>query len=396
MAPSVVEYPQSFVQKLEADPRLRAGVDSSLSLMADLLQVSKLPFFPDYTDHGPGHLTRVLGIADKLITDNAREVFTPEDAAVLILSILLHDLALHLSEAGFKSLLCHEENQRPHTATSWAELWDEFLSVAKHWDDHKLVELFGADEAGAPRALVRDPFSQYDNLTESDRKLIGEFIRQHHAVMAHQFAVFGFPGNAGQLIQFSSFDPELKELAGIVARSHGFALRDCILHLEERQLSKLEQDSVHPVFLMGILRIADFLELGKDRAPLIAFVYKEFKSPVSGKEWRANEAFRSISWDNPYPGAINIPAKPTDISSYLDLKGWLTAIQFELDMTWAVFGEVYAAHPKFSKFGLTIRRVHSNILDDPEAFARNSSFVPKRVELGVAGPDILKLFIEPL
>jgi hypothetical protein len=41
---------------------------------------------------------------------------------------------------------------------------------------------------------VRDPFPHYSNLAESDRKLIGEFIRRHHPRLAHEFAVFGVPG----------------------------------------------------------------------------------------------------------------------------------------------------------------------------------------------------------
>ncbi len=396
MTSSLLDYPQFFAEKLKANPKVRAAVDSSLGVVADVLQVSKLPFFTDYTDHGTGHLARVLELADKLIPDGSREVFTGEDAAVLIFAVVLHDLALHLSEAGLLSLLNLGENQQHHKSKGWAQLWRGFLIVAKHWDDRKLVEVFGADEAGAPRALVRDPFSHYDNLAESDRKLLGEFIRQHHAQMAYEFAVLGFPGNAGKLIQFDSFDPELRELAGIVARSHGFSLRDCIRQLEQKQLSKLEQENLHPVFLMGVLRIADFLELGNDRAPLIGFAYKEFKSSVSEKEWRTNQTFRKISWGNPDPESIHIPAKPKDVYSYLDLKGWLTAIQSELDLTWAVFGEVYAGQPKFSKFGLTIRRVRSNILDDPEGFARNTLFVPRRIELGVADAEVLKLFIEPL
>jgi molecular chaperone HtpG len=394
MNSSLLEYPQLFREKLEGNKRLRSAVDSSLVVVADLLQVSKLPFFPDYTDHSTQHLASLLGVADKLIPDRTRALFTAEDTAVLILSVLLHDLALHLSEAGFMSLLNSTNEQ--HTLSAWAESWREFLTLAKHWDDRKLVDLFGADEAGAPRALVRNPLDHYDNLTESDRKLIGEFIRQNHAEFAYQFAVRGFPGHNGQLMQFGSFDPELKELAGLIARSHNFPLRDCVRLLEEKQFNKLEQDNVHPVFLMGVLRVADFLELGSERAPVIAFAYKEFKSPVSQKEWRTNQAFRKISWGNPDPESIHIPAKPTDVYSFLELTRWLTAIQSELDMTWAVFGEVYGAHPRLSGLGLAIRRVRSNITDDPQGFARNASFVPRRVELGVAGADVLKLFIEPL
>jgi molecular chaperone HtpG len=281
-----LNYPRFFGDKLQLNTTLRAAVDSTVGVVGDMLQVSKLPFFPDYTGHGALHLASLLGIADKLIADQARDLFTAEDAAVLIFSTILHDLALHLSEAGFMSLLRSEAR--------WAGSWSEFLAEARRWDDYKLVELFGADEVGTPRALVRNPLDHYDNLTESDRKLIGEFIRQNHAELAHHFAILGFPGSNGQLIQFGDFDPELKELAGNVARSHGYPLRECIQLLDKMQLSRLEQDDVHPVFLMGVLRVADFLELGTDRAPLIAFLYKEFKSPVSEKEWYPRYAKRCL------------------------------------------------------------------------------------------------------
>src|SRR5947209_2237135 len=132
------------------------------------------------------HLATLLEIAEKLIADRTRDLITPEDAAVLIFSVLLHDLALHISEAGFASLVNPKANGTILGTNHWRELWDEFLTLAKHWDDHTLVDLFGADEAGVPRALVRDPFDHYDNLTESDRKLIGEFIRRHHADFAYQ------------------------------------------------------------------------------------------------------------------------------------------------------------------------------------------------------------------
>jgi molecular chaperone HtpG len=395
---SLLSYPKFFEDKLGLVPKTRAAIDSTILLIDDILQISKLPFFPDYTDHGYPHLSKVLEIAEKLIPERARDVCTPEDVAVLVFSILLHDLALHLSEAGFLSLLQPPDGQSGDAKNKpdWTTMWEEFLSIAKHWDDRKLAELFGTDESGAPLALVRNPLELYGNLTESDRKLIGEFIRQHHAQMAYEFAMAGFPGHGTQRIEFTAFEPEFREIAGIVARSHGSGLRDGIRHLAEGQISKLEQDNIHPVFLMGILRIADYLELGPDRAPLIAFQYKEFKSPISKKEWQINQAFRKISWSNPDDESILVPAKPKDIYSFLDLKGWLQAIQSELDMTWAVMGEVYGSHSKFSRFGLTIRRVRSNITDDLAGFARLSTFVPRRVELGVAGADVLKLFIEPL
>ena len=375
---------------------MRAGIDSSIRVVDEILQISTLPFFPDYTGHGIDHLSSVLEIIDKLIAEQSKPEFTAEDAAVLTFSVLLHDLALHLSESGFLTLLSKSDAPGQPKGRDWAATFADFISEAKHWDERKLAGVVGLDEYGAPRSLVRNPMNHYSALTDGDRKLIGEFIRRHHATLAYEFATIGFPGLKGQRIEFSAFNEDLREVAGHVARSHGLPLEKAITSLNEAQISPIEFVGVHPVYLMGLLRVADFLELGSDRAPLIAFQYKDIASPVSRKEWRTNQAFRKISWGNPEPESIQIPANRPTSSPFLELKKWLSGIQEELDTTWAVYGEIYGAHPRFSLFQLTVRRVHSNILDAPETFARNSSFVPKQVNLGVGGPDVLKLFIEPL
>jgi hypothetical protein len=392
---TLVNYPPFFEEKLRGS-KWRSAIDSSVTKVSEILQVSHLPFFSDYTDHGPQHLSKVAETSEKLLADTAREVFSAEDTAILMFSILLHDLAMHLSEAGFSSLVNskYDQTRLSLDQTPWPEAWSGFLEVARHWDDRILTRLFGANEDGEPLALVSDPFEHYCNLTESDRKLIGEFIRRHHARMAHEFAVFGFPGCDGERIEFDGFMPELRDLAGIAARSHGMSLRSCFSYLEQN-FNKLEYENVHPVFIMSLLRIADYLDLGKDRAPLITFHFKELRSPVSQEEFKVNQAFRTISWGNPDSESIDIPAKPADVREFLKLKEWLTAIQSELDTSWAVLGEIYGSSPRLSKLRLSIRRTRSNV-DDVAQFAKTSSFVPRRVELGVARAQVLRLLIQPL
>jgi len=392
---NLIQYPAFFEQKLQADQQMRSAIDAALTSVVDILKISRLPFFPDYTDHGPQHLSNVLDISDKLLSKGSRELLTAEDVAILVFSVLLHDLALHLSEAGFLSLIqTHDTIAYSSETLSWPHAWRQFIGIAKRWDDRKLVKLFGANANGEPLSRIMDPFDHYENLQESDRKLIGEFIRQHHARMAYEFAVSGFPGANDRRVTFNSFHAEFRDLAGAVARSHGLSLRTSLEYLEQ-QYNKIEYDNVHPLFLMAVLRIADYLDLGKDRAPLIAFQYKNIKSWFSQKEWKANQALRKISWGNPDSESIHIPTKPEDIFTFLELKTWLSAIQSELDTTWAVLGEVFGSHQAYSKFGLTIRRVRSNI-DDVAAFSKTSSYVPKRIEFAVARAQLLKLLIRPL
>jgi len=242
MTSSSLDCPGFFNEKLESSPKIRSAVDSSLSAVADILQISTLPFFTDYTDHGTRHLTTLIEIADKLIGEPTRELFTAEDAAVLIFSVLLHDLALHLSEGGFKSIVMPAQGEEHCESTDWGEAWDEFLSEARHWDDHKLVELFGCNETGAPIALVRDPFDHYGDLTESDRKLIGEFIRRHHAQLAYQFAVRGSPATTVRLfnsVRLTKSSENLAELLrAVTATLCGIAFISAAYRLMMRSMER--------------------------------------------------------------------------------------------------------------------------------------------------------------
>lgn len=385
-------YPQFFQEKLASSPRLRGQVDLAISVVSEVLTVSHLPFFPDYTDHGFDHLSAVLAIADKLMTNDARGELTAEDIAVLVISILLHDLALHLSEAGFETLLLSSGVIK----TDWALKFGEFFTEAQHWNQRELVDVFGVDAVQHRQGVIRNPLDHLADLNETDRKLIGEFIRRHHPFLALEFARCGFPGASGERIIFSSVGRDLLEIAGQVARSHGLPLRGAIQLLDECQIHRLEEQNVHPIYLMGLIRIADYLDMGANRAPMIAFSYKTIASLISRKEWANNQALRTISWGIPDIESLYIPAKPTNVESYLVLTRWLNDIQYELDTTWAVFGEFYGIHPRLSLLRIAIRRVRSNILDDPKAFAKAAPFVPRQVALEIAGSEVAKLFVEPL
>jgi molecular chaperone HtpG len=391
-----ITYPEFFENLLKNDRSLRAGVDALTVAFDGWLSSSRLPFFTDYTDHGVDHLNRVLATADHLIADSARDLFTPGDAAVLIAATLLHDSALHLSEAGFYSLIRGEAAQwtiQEFPDRPWPILWDEFLFAAKRWDERRLREVLGETPNGELLAHVGDPFTHYHDLGDSDRKLIGEFIRRHHARLAHEFARFGIPGHT-RIGLDNTLGTDLRDLAGLVARSHGLPVRSCLDYLQGRY-HRREYNGVHAVYLMALLRVSDFLQIQAERAPAIVFQYRHIPSPLSILEWKAHNAIANITQTHDDPESIEIQAHPPDVQTFLRLKEWLAGIQTELDASWTVLGETYGSHRKLSGLGLILRRVRSN-LDDVEAFSQHVDYVPDGIELGVARPDLLKLLVGPL
>jgi hypothetical protein len=72
----------------------------------------------------------------------------------------------------------------------WSQLWSDFLVDASHFDYRKNMSLFGDPTPISKPSL--DP----DTWTEKHHRLIGEFVRQHHARLAHEIALGAFPGPA--------------------------------------------------------------------------------------------------------------------------------------------------------------------------------------------------------
>lgn len=388
-----------LLRKLDANHEMRAAVHDTILDFDSWLSDSKLPFFQDYTDHGATHLSEVLETAVSLLSTKAKKLFTAEDAGVFILAVLLHDAALHLSEAGFYELIrgrsARDRRIEGLDEATWPDLWQSFLFSASRWDDRKRLEVFGESNAGGPPISVNDPFQSYGNLRESDRKLIGEFIRQHHPRLAHEFAIFGVPGPGGDPIKPSSrFGAEKKDLAGLTARSHGSPLRDNLVYLS-RKYHPREYQYVHAVFLMVLLRIADYLQIQSSRSSEIKFRFKTISSPLSRMEHRAHRAITNITKAAEDPETIDIQAEPDDLDLFLLVKERLAGLQGELDVSWAVLGEVYGRYKTLAEFGLNLRRVRSN-LDDLHSFTLRAPYFPDRVEFSVADMEILKLLVRPL
>ncbi len=227
-----IPLPDLIASKLRGHSRELGIVHSALASFGDWLDSSGTPaFFPDYTDHSATHIGGVLATAATMVPEQATRIFTAADSVLLVLATLLHDSAMHLAEPGFRHLVLGESPRRRVEAfdsEDWPELWQQFMFTAKRWDEGKLRALFG-DEVIDTGFAVRDPFDRWEDLSDSDRRLIGEFIRIHHPRLAHEFALFGVPGVTADFLRLPAHSPEQWcDLAGVIARSHGLPIRDCL------------------------------------------------------------------------------------------------------------------------------------------------------------------------
>jgi hypothetical protein len=183
------------------------------------------------------------------------------------------------------------------------------------------------------------------------------------------------------------------EIIGLIARSHNLPIRRAVDFLEPND--SRDPFGIHAPFIMGVLRIADYVQIHAERAPGALLHLRSLRSPISSAEWRTHLSVQSINNTQNDPEAIYVRAAPTSASIFLKLRALLDSIQTELDETWATLGEIYGRFGSLSGLGLGIRRVRSNI-DDVEKFGEQVSYIPRHAAFSSAGAELLKLLIKPL
>lgn len=390
-----LSIPQRLKNILGFDDALSGFVLLAVSEFVPWLKQNNVKFFTEYTDHSLEHIEKVLITTDDLIPEESEDVINSGDVAVLVLTSLLHDCAMHLSEEGFITLLRSDHVVEGFNDKSWLKLWADFIAESRRFPGRKLLALFGDTDAIKPPPADPDELEKHI-MTPKDLLLIGEFLRKHHHRLAHEIAIYGVPGPDGHKLKF----PEKEEtkhivnLAGVVARSHGLPIRACHDYLSAKYSNVISFKGVHPIYLMGVLRISDILQLQSDRAPKQVEKLRSFKSPISQGKWEMHQAIHDINRDI-FPETIFIHAEPKNARTFLKIKRMLGLVQEELDSAWTIISEAYYSKKGLRALGYTIRRVRSN-LDDVETFAKTVKYIPQHAAFEVADSDLLKLLIGPL
>lgn len=235
MARVEIQLPSQLDDLIRSDTSFEAAISQARRDFGPILRANKLTFFPEYPDHGIEHIQNVISTAYGLVRDNARELLTAADGAVLVLSIILHDLALHLEKDGFILLVTGNMPHQPvpwfkarFEERPWDDLWDEYRDQVSRYSGRKNTELFGSPEPVPPPDLnISTEWSEKQFL------LVGDFIRQHHGRLAHEIARHGFPGRSqDHLLRLDPQLGEVSDIAGLIARSHTLPLRPCVDYLK--------------------------------------------------------------------------------------------------------------------------------------------------------------------
>jgi len=387
------DYIPAGVRQKIASSRLWPGVLSAARTLREHFRLSGLPFFREYTDHTFQHSIDVFKSACDMMTEDALDIVSADDLCVLLVSCLVHDSGLHITEDVFLKLTDSSNSKvtfPDFDQKAWPELWADFLTEAQRFNDKKLISLFGDQEP------VREPSRSAIDLSQRDKLLIGEFLRKHHPRFGHEFIVGAIPDARNDNFEFRELDSRAKDIVGLVARSHGLDLRFAFDYIE-KHYDLRDYNRIHIVYLMVLIRIADFLQIQSARAPVLFGKLHSIKSPFSLGEWKLHQSIENITTSAMDPEAVSVLANPRSVHDYLRFEGWMRGFQSEIDQSWAVLGEVYGRFTReaLNKLQLNVRRIRSNI-EDKVALQKQSGFVPEPIRFSVSEPELLRLLMEPL
>ncbi len=416
-----IEIPKQLKQLL-LDSDLEAPIRALADRVGEILADNKLQFFPDYTDHGIDHVNLVLKSEVELVPkevwagcekDSDQQLLCDADAAVIIGATLLHDIAMHLCPDGFRELVGKDSRFKPlpwfieshegHSADRhWHELWEDYVREARRFSDRDLANIIGEESA---RAWKFHELPEDAGQWERNHCLvIGEFIRRHHARLAHEIAIYGFPGlpaGSGEH-QFPAMGREeghslmrLVDLIGLTARSHGMSLRVSKTYLEHHYPGTPRPMGTAALYPMALLRIADYLQIDRQRAPAVLLQLRNPQSPISVQEWQKHRAVQYMGPATDPRGKMVTVSTDLSLSLYLQLRDLLAGLQAEMDHSTAVLDEAYGARTDLglNQLNLSTRRVYSN-LESP-AFRDSLPYVPNQTGF-TADPNLLTLLVEPL
>ncbi|WP_276167794.1 HD domain-containing protein [Zobellia alginiliquefaciens] len=392
-----MNIPVSFKKIIEKNQRLNGIVNYTISQYDTILRENNLYFFEEYTDHGIKHIESVLTSTVNIVPKETQELFLQDDSSsvsIYVLATILHDIGMHITPEGFYSLVSGEYDDLRVTEIdnkTWKELWNDYLDDARRFGDIEKKNIIGN-----PSWDFKIPeIENKDKLTGEDKKLIGEFIRRNHPRIAHEIALRGFPTKQGHIAFASELDYDLRNLCGLVARSHGVNIRSLFEYLELKfQDTWAKPYNIEIIYLMILLRIADYFQIDSARTPEVTVKLKSFNSPISQIEHFKHLDVKYVQPYNKDPETLILQCEPRNSYIFIKLKELFEDIQKELDKSWAILGEIYGKELKEKQPKICYRRIKSNI-DNVNEYSKKVNYIPEKIVFNVSN-ELPKLLIGPL
>ena len=381
----MIKIPARLGRKLREDARW-SSVIRELCETASAVMERQPVFFPDYTFHEISHINGVLDNADRLIPDDTFERLTPRDMAFLVAAVIIHDIGLLLNADGVKKLVFDAPRSNiHHDGKSWSAIWLKYIDEINRYSWEEMYTYFREPIS------VREDCIEGEMLTDSTRRIIGEFLRRYHHRIAAKVAFDALPGSEDvDLFGNTGLSDDDRCLIGLLAWSHGVAIRDTVDHVAMwfGRGNKLYNTPLY--YLMSVLRMAEYLDVSGQQNPVWEPSIIQ-PGRLDEQRWRSHIDSSMQAWELD-KRSLYINAWPESSTEYMHVDQWLKDVQSELDRCWLFLSELYV----LDKYELSIRHIRSNIQDESVQKSMSEHFYfAKEVRLAVA-PSFLSMVLPVL
>ncbi|MDE6520049.1 MAG: ATP-binding protein [Ruminococcus sp.] len=237
-----------------------------------LSHIGDYGIFTEYTKHDISHINEMLKMVEWIIPQKTKNIMTPSEWMMLVLSIYFHDMGMLISKIEF--------DNRTQT---------EFV-------DYKKKVLDGQ--------YGQDYINKIINLGDkADIFLYQEYVRKNHAKRIRQWI-------SGEKDDNSMYSEQIiDEIQKLLSPIDSLFRQDLALICESHHLNNLDNYSIYDVnkfyasddeakvnlqYIAVILRTADLLHITMDRTPAIEYNAFCPTDPISVVEWQKQMAIRSI------------------------------------------------------------------------------------------------------
>lgn len=325
--------------------------------------------FREYTEHGSAHATRVVEAAEQWVIPQAYlcsgsdgKPLEPELVFVMLCSFWLHDIGMATGSEQLRTFLEADE-----------ELAAEFERVRK--------EL----EAAAGGEL-------------SDEEIEREFVRRVHHRLSGRIVRGGLlaspqhkEATGEELVELIPGDEQLmtalRDQVAAVCESHGQSLREWFRGLQLEGAAQRPR-AMKLLYAAAVLRIADYLDIGHERAPENLWKLLPIASERSRLEWEKNMATLGLGWADESRGILALEATCREPDVHFALEDYCNALNREIEDTVAAL----AAHA--CERQVCVRRVYpdiSPVVGDNE----EPAYIPLRVRFEFEHDQMVRLLTGP-
>lgn len=225
-------------------------------------------YAPQYTLHDETHLLRTTELMSYVL--GGTKLNTVE-LALLILSAFFHDQGMVLTQKEYETIQSDSDFQL--FKDNWLVEYPNHKQIEKQLGSHVVS---GKERTRLAKRLV-----------ELDNAMLTDYLRSSHAEKSAEYVRSQY----GDDKRLEIYKINLSQFIALLCKSHTLP----VSNLDERHNFRFDEQigtcSVNMAYLAVVLRLADILDLDRDRTPESLFKSIHFTSEVSLIEW---EKHRSI------------------------------------------------------------------------------------------------------